>query len=67
MHSRRALAAILASSLALSCQSTPTPPPASAAAPAQPSSSVETKENFFARGRADVDFYARIQPDKRRA
>ncbi|HVG09007.1 MAG TPA: alkaline phosphatase [Thermoanaerobaculia bacterium] len=64
MHSRRALAAILASSLALGCQSTPTQPPASAAAP---SSSVETKETFYARGRAEVDFNARIQPNKRKA
>ncbi|MEA2560341.1 MAG: alkaline phosphatase [Acidobacteriota bacterium] len=64
MHSRRALAAILASSLALGCQSTPVQPPASAAAP---SSSVETKETFFARGRAEVDFNARIQPNKRKA
>jgi len=64
MHSRRALAAVLASSLALGCQSTPAPPPASAAAP---SSSVETKETFFARGRAEVDFNARIQPNKRKA
>lgn len=63
MHSRRALAAILASSLALSCQSVPAPPPAPAAA----TSGVETKETFFARGRAEVDFNARIQPDKRRA
>lgn len=67
MHSRRALAAILASSLALGCQTTPTQPPASAAAPAPSSTGVETKETFFARGRADVDFNARIQPDKRKA
>ena len=65
MHSRRALAAVLASSLALGCQSTPAPPPASAPAPS--SSSVETKETFFARGRAEVDFNARIQPNKRKA
>jgi len=64
MHSRRVLAAILVSSLALGCQSTPAPPPASAVAS---SSSVETKETFFARGRAEVDFNARIQPDKRKA
>ncbi|HWN45243.1 MAG TPA: alkaline phosphatase, partial [Thermoanaerobaculia bacterium] len=64
MHSRRALAAILVSTLALGCQSTPAPQPASAAAP---SSAVETKETFFARGRAEVDFNARIQPNKRKA
>jgi alkaline phosphatase len=64
MHSRRALAAVLASSLALGCQSTPAPSPASAPAP---SSAVETKETFFARGRAEVDFNARIQPNKRKA
>jgi alkaline phosphatase len=64
MHSRRALAAVLASSLALGCQSTAPAPMAPAAAP---SSSIETKETFFARGRAEVDFNARIQPNKRKA
>lgn len=65
MQTIRALAAILAS-LALGCQSAPVPPPAPAAS-APSSSSVETKETFFARGRAEVDFNARITPDKRRA
>ncbi|MFP5288450.1 MAG: alkaline phosphatase, partial [Thermoanaerobaculia bacterium] len=64
MQSIRALAAVLAI-LALDCQSAPVQPPISAAAPA--ASGVETKETFFARGRAEVDFNARIQPDRRRA
>ena len=67
MHSRRALAAILASSLALGCQSTPTRPPASPAAPAPLPPAIETKETFFARGRAEVEANARIQPDRRQA
>lgn len=66
MQSIRALAAVVAI-LALGCQSVPPPPPAPAAAPAASSSGVETKETFFARGRAEVDFNARIQPDRRPA
>ncbi|HET9228815.1 MAG TPA: alkaline phosphatase [Thermoanaerobaculia bacterium] len=61
MQTIRALTAILAI-LALGCQSAPPP----AATPVQ-SSDVETKETFFARGRAEVDFNARIQPDRRKA
>lgn len=75
IHGReRALAAFLASTLALGCQpalqtqpATPATPAASAPAETAPSSSVETKETFFARARAEVDFNARIQPDKRKA
>ncbi|HWM94448.1 MAG TPA: alkaline phosphatase [Thermoanaerobaculia bacterium] len=65
----RVLAAILASNLALGCQpALQTQPPTSAAsAPAQSSSSIETKETFYARGRAEVDANARIQPNKRQA
>lgn len=66
MQSIRALAAILAI-LALGCQSVPMPPIPPPAPAAVPSTTVETKETFFARGRAEVDFNARIQPDRRRA
>lgn len=51
---RRALVAVLCSTLTF---------PALAQAPAP----AETKETFFARGRAEVDFNARIKPNKRRA
>ena len=64
MHNVRALTAILAI-LALGCQTVP-PPSAPVAVPVPPSG-VETKETFFARGRAEVDFNARIQPDRRKA
>lgn len=63
MQSFRAPVAILAL-LALGCQTVP--PPAWVSVPV-PSSGVETKETFFARGRAEVDFNARIQPDRRKA
>lgn len=52
---RRALAALLCASLTFPALAQ-TPPPA-----------VETKETFFARGRAEVDANARIKPNKRRA
>ncbi|HYN19475.1 MAG TPA: alkaline phosphatase [Thermoanaerobaculia bacterium] len=52
---RRALAAVLCATLTLPALAQTAPEPA------------ETKETFFARGRAEVDFNARIKPNKRRA